>query len=221
MFQPSAALKDAEARRRISELEERWQQSERQIGELQSEFSRRTETQERAMAAVEAEVAQLKEAAGGMAAQAALPARVHRAEVDIARLASEAAELRTAVFALKSWTAPEVDLLIIAEFPPLFEEFRRKRFKLLWRGSRDGFRAKEFHRRCDGRANTLTLIADIERNVFGDFTLVEWESRVWNGKGGNENNCYKGDDSLRSFLFTLRNPHCVPPRKFALRAERK
>jgi hypothetical protein len=29
----------------------------------------------------------------------------------------------------------------------------------------------------------------------------------------------KGDDSLRSFLFTLRNPHGVPARKFALKEE--
>jgi GTPase SAR1 family protein len=28
--------------------------------------------------------------------------------------------------------------------------------KLLWRGSRDGFRSRDFHRRCDGHANTLT-----------------------------------------------------------------
>jgi hypothetical protein len=133
------------------------------------------------MAALEAEVAQLKEAAGGIAAQTALPARVHRAEADIARVASEAAELRTAFFALKSWKAPEVDSVIIAEFPPLFNEFHRKRSKLLWRSSRDYFHAKEFHRRCDGRANTLTLIADIEGNVFGGFTPMDWESRVWNG----------------------------------------
>jgi hypothetical protein len=98
-----------------------------------------------------------------------------------------------------------------AEFPPLFEEFRRKCFNLLWRGSRDGFTAGEFHLRCDGRANTLTLIADTDGNAFGGFTPVKWE-----------NNCgWKGDDSLRSFLFTLRNPHGVPPRKFALKAEKK
>jgi hypothetical protein len=38
----------------------------------------------------------------------------------------------------------------------------------------------------------------------------------WENTGG-----WKGDDSLRSFLFTLRNPHGVPPRKFALKAEKK
>jgi hypothetical protein len=39
-----------------------------------------------------------------MAAQTALPARVDRSEADFARVASEVAELRAAVFALKSWT---------------------------------------------------------------------------------------------------------------------
>jgi hypothetical protein len=104
-----------------------------------------------------------------------------------------------------------IDSLIVSEFPPLFEEFRAKRFNLLWRGSRDGLTAQESHLRCDGRANTLTLIADTDENIFGGFTPVKWE-----------NNCAnKSDDSLRSFLFTLRNPHGVPPRKFALKEEKK
>jgi hypothetical protein len=102
--------------------------------------------------------------------------------------------------------------LIVKDFPPLFEEFRAKRFNLLWRGSRDGFTAQEFHHRCDGRANTLTLIADTKGNIFGGFTPVKWESDYWT--------C-KSDDSLQSFLFTLRNPHGVPPRKFALKEEMK
>jgi hypothetical protein len=169
------------------------------------------------MAALEAEVAQLKKATGGMAAQAALPARVDRSQAAIARVASEAAELRAVVFALKSWTTPEVDSLIIAEFPLLFDEFRRKCFKLLWRGSRDSFGAEDFHRCCDGRANSLRLTLDTKRNIFGGFTPVQWESRKHNGKWGNEDNRWKDDDSLRSFLFTLRNPRGVQARKFALR----
>jgi hypothetical protein len=62
--------------------------------------------------------------------------------------------------------ARQIDSLIVSEFPPLFEEFRAKCFNLLWRGSRYGFlRAKEFQRRCDGRANTLILIAEGERRA--------------------------------------------------------
>jgi hypothetical protein len=67
--------------------------------------------------------------------------------------------------------------LIVADFPALFAEFRRKRFTLLWRGSRDGFGVGDSHGRCDGHTNTLTLIEDTEGNIFGGFTPVEWASR--------------------------------------------
>jgi hypothetical protein len=98
-------------------------------------------------------------------------------------------------------------------FPGLFAEFGGKRFALLWRGSRDGFGARDFHSRCDGHANTLALILDTAGNIFGGFTPVEWESRTdWPYS--------KADPSMKSFLFTLKNPHNVPARKFALKAER-
>jgi hypothetical protein len=37
-----------------------------------------------------------------------------------------------------------------------------KHFNLLWWDSRNGFTAREFHRRCDGCTNTLILISDTE-----------------------------------------------------------
>jgi hypothetical protein len=101
--------------------------------------------------------------------------------------------------------------LIVADFPALFVEFGGKRFTLLWRGSRDGFDVGDFHGRCDGHAPTLTLIQDTDGNIFGGFTPVEWDSR-----GGG-----RADPSLKSFLFTLKNPHNLPARKFALMAEMK
>jgi hypothetical protein len=110
---------------------------------------------------------------------------------------------------------------IVADFPALFAEFRGKRFTLLWRGSRDGFSARDFHRHCDGHAPTLTLIQDTEGSIFGGFTPVEWESRVWNGNGGLEDNCQKADPSRNSFLFTLENPHNLSARKFTLKTEAK
>jgi hypothetical protein len=60
------------------------------------------------------------------------------------------------------------------------------------------------------------LIWDTGGNVFGGFTPLQLESRAWNGK----DNCWKCDDSLKSFLFTLKNPHNIPARKFALMAEK-
>jgi hypothetical protein len=89
----------------------------------------------------------------------------------------------------------------------------RTSLRLLWRGSRDGFRANDFHQRCDGCAPTLTLISDLNGNIFGGFTPVAWESRSF-GKS-------KGDDTGRSYIFTLKNPHNVPAKKFSLICDRK
>jgi hypothetical protein len=113
------------------------------------------------------------------------------------------------------------DSQIISGFPDIFAEFQGKHFEILWRGSRDGFKAQEFHLRCDGHANTLIVILDTNGNIFGGFTPVERESRVWNGMDDLWNNCFKADDSQKSFLFTLKNPHNIPARRFALKTEEK
>jgi hypothetical protein len=103
------------------------------------------------------------------------------------------------------------DSAIISDFPEIFAEFRGKWFSLLWRGGRDDFGAGDFHSRCDDHANTLTVVLETNGNVFGGFTQVEWA-----------NNCaFKADANLKSFLFTLKNPHNVPARRFALKTEKK
>jgi hypothetical protein len=65
------------------------------------------------------------------------------------------------------------------------------------------------------------VILDTDGNIFGGFTPVEWETRKWNHKKKNETNLRKVDLSLKSFLFTLKNPHNVPARRFALKTEKK
>jgi hypothetical protein len=101
---------------------------------------------------------------------------------------------------------------IISDFLEISPEFRGKQFSLLWRGSSDGFTAQEFHRRCDGHSNTVTVILDTKGNIFGGFTPVEWESGEWHSKA---------DDSQKSFLFILKNPHNIPAMRFVLRAKKK
>jgi hypothetical protein len=54
---------------------------------------------------------------------------------------------------------------------------------------------------------------DTSRKIFGAFTPVAWELDG-NGKD-------KSDPSQKSFLSTLKNPHNVPARTFALKAEKK
>jgi hypothetical protein len=126
-------------------------------------------------------------------------------------------QLQSDVCVLKGWTGPPNPPgwrgEIFSNFPAIFSEFRGKQFTLLWRGGRDGFGRRDFHSRCDGHANTLTVILDTKGNIFGGFTPVEWESRT--------KHCFKADPSLKSFLFTLKNPHNIPARRFALDAEMK
>jgi hypothetical protein len=103
----------------------------------------------------------------------------------------------------------QFDSLIISSFPDILAEFGGKRFLLLWRGGRDGFGASDFHFRCDGHANTLTVILDTNGNIFGGFTPLAWESPPQSK--------YKADDSLKSFVFTLKNPHNITARRFGLK----
>jgi hypothetical protein len=70
----------------------------------------------------------------------------------------------------------KLESLIISDFPAIFAEFRGKQFQNLWRGGRDDFSASPFHARCDGHANTLTVILDTKANIFGGFTPLVWES---------------------------------------------
>ena len=51
--------------------------------------------------------------------------------------------------------------------------------KLLFRGSEDGFTAEKFHKLCDAKGPTLTVIKS-ERNyegkdfIFGGYTSLSW-----------------------------------------------
>jgi hypothetical protein len=98
-----------------------------------------------------------------------------------------------------------IDSRIISELPDIFSVFGNRRLRPLYRGSRDGFRAGDFHGRCDGRPNTVTLIRSANDCVFGGYTPLMWNSR----------NDYAPDPSLKSFVFTIKNPHNVPARRFA------
>jgi hypothetical protein len=119
---------------------------------------------------------------------------------------------------VKALSMPRLDSHILSDIPSLFDCFNRKQYKLLWRGSRDGFTPNDFHHKCDGHSNTLMLVLDTKGNIFGGFTPVKWESRL---KIADGNNRFKGDESLMSFLFTLKNPHNLPARKFPLIQEHK
>jgi hypothetical protein len=50
------------------------------------------------------------------------------------------------------------------------------KWSLLYRGTRDGFGAKDFHSKCDDHPNTLTLVkAKASSNIFGGFSTASWD----------------------------------------------
>ena len=76
--------------------------------------------------------------------------------------------------------------------------------KLLWRGSRDGFTAKAFHKRCDNQGATLTVIESTEGWIFGGYSPSAWQSP----------SSLELSNSEGSFLFTLKDPHGTPPTQY-------
>jgi len=80
------------------------------------------------------------------------------------------------------------DLIKVCEFPLNYK------WTLLYRGTRDGFSANDFHSKCDGHKNTLTIVKPHGTSyLFGGFTSVTWES----------SNKFKSDPN--AFLFSLTN----------------
>jgi len=81
-----------------------------------------------------------------------------------------------------------LEVINLCEFSP------NDKWSLLYRGTRDGFGADDFHSNCDGHSNTLTICkAKQSSYIFGGFTTVEWDS-----SGGK-----KSDPN--AFIFSLTN----------------
>jgi hypothetical protein len=104
-----------------------------------------------------------------------------------------------------------LDSVIISSIASIFDVLKSKSYQLLYRGSRDGFDSKSLHQRIDGHSHTLTIIETTKGFIFGGYIACEWDS---SGQ-------WKCDDSLKSFLFTLKNPHHLSSRTFPLNPDRK
>ena len=73
-----------------------------------------------------------------------------------------------------------------------------KKWKRLYRASVDGFLSQNFHTKCDGIPNTLTIIKSIQGYVFGGYTTASWD----------QSSTYKNDKN--SFIFSFINPSKKP-----------
>ena len=56
----------------------------------------------------------------------------------------------------------------------IVEKFPGSKFRLLYKGSRDGDNADVFHNKCDDAAKSLVIVEDNYGNRFGGFTTQDW-----------------------------------------------
>jgi hypothetical protein len=88
-----------------------------------------------------------------------------------------------------------MDLIKLCKFS------KKDKWALLYRASRDGFLAKDFHEKCDGKPKTLTIFKAKDSSfIFGGFTSAAWES-LSQGQ-------HKSDQT--AFIFSLTNKDKQP-----------
>jgi len=79
-----------------------------------------------------------------------------------------------------------------------------EKWRLLYRATRDGFGAKDFHQKCDHFENTLIVIKSTSGYIFGGFTSMAWNLPVNYYPGMH----YVSDPS--SYIFSLVNKNNKP-----------
>ena len=87
-------------------------------------------------------------------------------------------------------------------FNKLLEWTGSKSMELLYRGTKDGMKAGNFHNKCDDKGRTICLCLNDKNNIFGGYSSIPWAN---NGGNKTSNDC---------FLFTLTNIYNTEPTKF-------
>jgi len=80
-----------------------------------------------------------------------------------------------------------LELINLCQFPV------NQKWKLIYRATRDGFGAADFHSKCDSYQNSLVVIKSTNGNVFGGYTEKSWHTFSVGG--------YKADGNALLFSF--------------------
>ena len=67
------------------------------------------------------------------------------------------------------------------------------KFELIFKMKENGSDSEDFHKFCDKKGPTLTLVKTTKNKIFGGFTPLEWE----------KNKSYLTDESEQTFIFSL------------------
>ncbi|KAL9954739.1 hypothetical protein ACROYT_G042313 [Oculina patagonica] len=83
-----------------------------------------------------------------------------------------------------------------------------RKWRLLFRASRDGFAAETFHSKCDNKGATVTIVKS-GNNIFGGFTEKSWTSQL------------EYTRCRDAFLFSMINPQGLGPTKMQLKSQQQ
>ena len=110
---------------------------------------------------------------------------------------------------IQKFKTSDLDSVILNECERKYEFLKKlnewckyKEIELIYRGSRDGMTANDFHKKCDNKGETIALIKNEKGNIFGGYASIPWISEG------------KFHSAPESFLFTLTNIHGTEPTKF-------
>jgi hypothetical protein len=101
---------------------------------------------------------------------------------------------------------------IMWELPAIFSVIEERQVRLLYRGTRDGFQTSDCESRLQGHSNLLIIVQTTEGCIFGGYAHCKYPENT---------NQWAMDESVKSFLFTLKNPHNIPPRIFKMNPSSK
>lgn len=100
--------------------------------------------------------------------------------------------------------------LLTVEYQTILNNFCGKsnqQWQLIYRGTRDGFGKGAFISQCANQGPTITMVR-VDKYLFGGYTSISWkhsDGTIW-------------DRDPTAFLFTLINPHQIPPTKYPIKS---
>jgi len=108
--------------------------------------------------------------------------------------------------AVESQVFTGTNMLNSQQCDKLAEWLGKKPTALLYSATRDGFEAQQFHDKCDNKGPTLVVVKSSQGYLFGGYAAQPWNSN------------YGYLNAPGPFIFTLTNPHMIPPTKYSIKS---
>jgi hypothetical protein len=72
---------------------------------------------------------------------------------------------------------------------------------LIYKATRDGFKASDFHSRCDNKGPTISVIKSEHGKTFGGFTNLNWHKNGSHAAGDGKSFIFQLDNNTKHICF--------------------